>query len=55
MSYELFNNVRMLYEQIDTQFKLRTNDDGKGVQMAAFCVYSCGFFACYLCKYPNSE
>lgn len=55
MSLELFSNVRTLYEQIDTQFKARTNENGRGVQMMAFSVYSCGFFACYLCKYPNSK
>lgn len=22
--------------------------------MAAFCVYSCGLFSAYLCKYPDS-
>jgi hypothetical protein len=55
MSLELFSNVRTLYEQIDTQFKARTNENGRGVQMMAFSVYSCGFFACYLCNYPNSK
>ena len=55
MSLELFRNVRGLYEQIDTQFASRTGDEGVGAQMSSFCVYSCGLFASYLYRYPNSE
>ena len=34
MSEELFQNVKELYEQIDTQFQQRSPDDGPGAQMA---------------------
>ncbi|KAK0733686.1 hypothetical protein B0T26DRAFT_631339 [Lasiosphaeria miniovina] len=53
MSLELFRNVKDLYEQIETQYGDRSPEEGTGAQMAAFCVYSCGFLAGYLCKYPN--
>lgn len=55
MSLDLFKNVKELYEQIDSQFQTRTAIDGKGIQMVAFCVYSCGYLACYLHKYPYSK
>lgn len=53
LSKELFRNVRQLYEQIDAQFTDRTPDESVGAQIAAFCVYSCGLFSTYMCKYPN--
>ncbi|KAG5999654.1 hypothetical protein E4U21_006433 [Claviceps maximensis] len=53
MSDEIFANVRYLYEQIDAQFTNRSPDESVGAQLAAFCVYSCGLFSTYLCKYPN--
>ncbi|KAK3394123.1 hypothetical protein B0H63DRAFT_36844 [Podospora didyma] len=53
MSLDLFRNVRDLYEQIETQYADRSAEEGMGAQMAAFCVYSCGFLACYLYKYPG--
>ena len=54
MSSEIFSNVRQLYEQIDAQFTDRTPDESVGAQIAAFCIYSCGLFAAYLCKFPTS-
>ncbi|KAH7161342.1 hypothetical protein EDB81DRAFT_641838, partial [Dactylonectria macrodidyma] len=53
LSYELFHNVRRLFDQIDAQFTGRSPDESVGAQMAAFCVYSCGLFATYLCRYQN--
>ncbi|EXU97654.1 fungal specific transcription factor domain protein [Metarhizium robertsii] len=53
MSNEIFINVRYLYEQIDAQFTNRSPDESVGAQIAAFCVYSCGLFSTYLCKYPS--
>ncbi|KAM7220089.1 hypothetical protein V8F06_004603 [Rhypophila decipiens] len=53
MSRELFINVRDLFEQIDTQYADKSPEEGMGGQMAAFCVYTCGFLSCYLYKYPN--
>lgn len=53
MSLDLFRNVRALYEQIDAQFSDRTPDESVGAQIASFCVYSCGLFSSYLCKYPS--
>ncbi|KAL2136412.1 hypothetical protein VTI74DRAFT_3846 [Chaetomium olivicolor] len=53
MAHKLFWNVNALYEQIDTHYADRSPDEGPGAQMAAFCVYSCGFLACYPCKFPN--
>lgn len=53
MAQELFRNVKELYEQIQIQYGDRAPDEGPGAQMAAFCVYTCGFLACYLCKYPK--
>ncbi|KFG80430.1 hypothetical protein MANI_012958 [Metarhizium anisopliae] len=55
MSNEIFINVRYLYEQIDAQFTNRSPDESVGAQIAAFCVYSCGLFSTYLCKYPSSK
>lgn len=34
MSLELFKNVKLLYEQIETQFMERVADDSLGAQMA---------------------
>lgn len=34
MSLELFQNVRLLHEQIETQFMERSPDDTMGAQMA---------------------
>lgn len=53
MSLELFKNVKLLHEQIETQFLERAPDDSLGAQMALFCVFSCGHMATYLCRYPN--
>ncbi|KAK7413347.1 hypothetical protein QQX98_007791 [Neonectria punicea] len=53
LSLELFHNVRRLFDQIDAQFTGRSPDESVGAQMAAFCVYSCGLFSTYLCRYPN--
>ncbi|KAH6900781.1 hypothetical protein B0T10DRAFT_393556, partial [Thelonectria olida] len=53
LSLELFHNVRRLFDQIDAQFTGRAPDESVGAQMAAFCVYSCGLFATYLCRYSN--
>ncbi|PHH80997.1 hypothetical protein CDD83_3655 [Cordyceps sp. RAO-2017] len=53
LSRELFRNVRQLYEQVDAQFTDRTPDESVGAQIAAFCVYSCGLFSTYICKYPH--
>ncbi|KAM0328841.1 hypothetical protein ACHAQA_005257 [Verticillium albo-atrum] len=53
LSDELFRNVRDLFEQIDIQFSVRDPDESVGAQMASFCVYSCGLFSTYLCKYKN--
>ncbi|CEJ86381.1 hypothetical protein VHEMI04090 [[Torrubiella] hemipterigena] len=53
LSADLFRNVEELYVQIDAQFTDRTPDESVGAQIAAFCVYSCGLFATYLCKYPS--
>lgn len=55
MSTELFRNVRELFEQIEAQFSSRSPDESVGAQMAAFCVYSCGLFSAYLCKYPECK
>lgn len=55
LSKELFCNVRQLYEQVDAQFSDRTPDESVGAQIAAFCVYSCGLFSTYICKYPHSK
>ncbi|KAM0665900.1 hypothetical protein ACQRIT_007114 [Beauveria bassiana] len=53
LSLDLFRNVRLLYEQIEAQFTDRTPDESVGAQIASFCVYSCGLFSTYLCKYPD--
>ncbi|KAL2172623.1 hypothetical protein VTG60DRAFT_4742 [Thermothelomyces hinnuleus] len=55
MARKLFWNVSMLYEQIETHYAERSPEDGPGAQMAAFCFYTCGFLACYPCKFPNSK
>ncbi|KAK4043803.1 hypothetical protein C8A01DRAFT_12763 [Parachaetomium inaequale] len=53
MAHKLFWNVNILYEQIETHYADKSPDEGPGAQMAAFCVYTCGFLACYPCKFPN--
>lgn len=53
MALELFQNVRDLYDQIDTQFLERLPDESVGAQMASFCVYSCALLTVYLIKYPH--
>ncbi|KAM5348792.1 hypothetical protein ACJ41O_008615 [Fusarium nematophilum] len=53
IAHELFFNVRCLFDQINAQFSGRSLDECVGAQMAAFCVYSCGLFSTYLCRYPN--
>lgn len=55
LSTELFRNVHYLFQQIDAQFSNRSPDESVGAQIAAFCVYSCGVFSAYLCKYPGRE
>jgi hypothetical protein len=55
MSLELFTDVKILAEQMEIQFRSRNEGDGMGSQMAAFCLYTCGLVACYLCKYPDSK
>ncbi|KAK4125029.1 hypothetical protein N657DRAFT_570301 [Parathielavia appendiculata] len=53
MARKLFWNVNMLYEQIETHYADKSPEEGLGAQMAAFCVYTCGFLACYACKFPD--
>ncbi|KAL2753952.1 hypothetical protein ACRALDRAFT_2108436 [Sodiomyces alcalophilus JCM 7366] len=53
MSDDLFRNVRDLYEQIDVHFAAHGKDKSIGAQIASFCVYSCGLFSKYLCKYKK--
>ncbi|KAK4133360.1 hypothetical protein BT67DRAFT_462911 [Trichocladium antarcticum] len=53
MARELFRNLNVLYEQIEAHYAERSFEDGPGAQMVAFCVYSCGFLACYPCKFPS--
>ncbi|KAK3311396.1 uncharacterized protein B0T15DRAFT_548868 [Chaetomium strumarium] len=53
MARQLFWNVNLLYEQIEAHYTDKPPDDGPGTQMTVFCVYSCGFLACYLCKFPH--
>ncbi|OAA77629.1 chitinase 1 precursor [Akanthomyces lecanii RCEF 1005] len=53
LSLDLFRNVHGLYQQIEAQFTDRTPDESVGAQIATFCVYSCGLFSTYLCKYPE--
>ncbi|KAI5921146.1 hypothetical protein F4810DRAFT_376425 [Camillea tinctor] len=55
MATDLFCNVRLLYEQIDSHFENGTPIESLGSQMAAFTVYSCGLFASYLCKFPQLD
>ncbi|KAM0268006.1 hypothetical protein ACHAPA_005354 [Fusarium lateritium] len=50
---DLFSNVHRLYQQIEAQFTGHSAHGRVGAQMAAFCVYSCGLFSAYLCRYPN--
>lgn len=52
VSFELFSNVRSLYESIDTFFSLRSPEDGFPA-MFVFCVYICGSCASYLWKWPQ--
>ncbi|KAK4189216.1 hypothetical protein QBC35DRAFT_380927 [Podospora australis] len=53
MALELFRNVEDLFEQVYSQYSGREGNEGTGAQMAAFCVYTCGFLACYPYKYPS--
>lgn len=55
LSIDLFGNVQRLFQQVDAQFTGRSPDESVGAQMAAFCVYTCGLFSTYLCKYPSSK
>lgn len=55
MAHELWVNVEQLYDQIVTQWADRGDGEGMGGQMAAFCIYSCGFLASYFCKYPQRK
>jgi hypothetical protein len=52
MSYELFSNVFILYEQIDTFFSHRSSEEGFPA-MIVFCVYIAGSLSTYLWKYPQ--
>ncbi|KAK4155157.1 hypothetical protein C8A00DRAFT_42210 [Chaetomidium leptoderma] len=53
MALKLFWNLNTLYDQIETHYSHKSPEEGPGAQMAAFCVYTCGFLACYPCKFPN--
>ncbi|ROT40913.1 hypothetical protein SODALDRAFT_343122 [Sodiomyces alkalinus F11] len=53
MSDDLFRNVRDLYQQINVHFSAHGKDKSVGAQIASFCVYSCGLFSTYLCKYKK--
>ncbi|KAK1826686.1 hypothetical protein QBC39DRAFT_363766 [Podospora conica] len=53
MAHELWVNVEQLFDQITTQWADRAEGEGMGGQMAAFCIYSCGFLASYFCKYTQ--
>lgn len=55
MAHELWVNVEQLYDQIVTQWADRGEGEGMGGQMAAFCIYSCGFLSSYFCKYPQRK
>lgn len=55
MAHKLFWNVMYLYEQIVTHYGERSQGEGPGAQMSVFCVYTCGFLACYLCKFPERK
>ena len=55
MAHELYANVKQLYDQIETQWADRKDGEGMGGQMAAFCIYSCGFLASYFRKYPQRK
>ncbi|CAG9940450.1 unnamed protein product [Clonostachys rosea f. rosea IK726] len=50
---ELYNNVCTLYNQIDSLFSGKLTNEGGEDQIFALCVYHCGLFAAYLCKYPS--
>jgi hypothetical protein len=52
MSYELFSNVFILYEQIDAFFSHRSSKEGFPA-MIVFCVYIAGSLSTYLWKYPQ--
>jgi hypothetical protein len=52
---ELYNNVCTLYNQIDSLFSGKLTNEGGEDQIFALCVYHCGLFAAYLCKYPSGE
>ncbi|KAH8662041.1 fungal-specific transcription factor domain-containing protein [Xylariales sp. PMI_506] len=54
MARELYDNVMMLYEQVDAQY----NDDRApekrvGTQMATFSVYVCGLLGAYFSRFPR--
>lgn len=52
---DMFRNVSELYEQIDAQFTGRSVNENVGAQITAFCVYVCGLFSTYACRYPNRK
>jgi hypothetical protein len=52
MSYELFSNVFILYEQIDAFFSHRSSEEGFPA-MIVFCVYIAGSLSTYLRKCPQ--
>ncbi|KAK4232354.1 hypothetical protein QBC38DRAFT_463899 [Podospora fimiseda] len=53
MATEFFQNVDELWHQVNAQYGEKIEDQGPGAPMAAFCVYTCGFMACYAAKYPR--
>ncbi|KAL1889069.1 hypothetical protein Sste5346_009134 [Sporothrix stenoceras] len=51
ISYELFDNVVELHEQVTAYFSMRTPDEGFPA-ILVFCVYMCGSLASYLWHNP---
>ncbi|VUC30339.1 unnamed protein product [Clonostachys rosea] len=52
-TFELYNDVCTLFNQIDSLFSGKLTNEGGEDQIFALCVYHCGLFAAYLCKYPS--
>lgn len=50
---DMFVNVYELFQQIDAQFTGRALEESVGAQITSFCVYVCGLFSTYLCRYPH--
>ncbi|CAK7232361.1 hypothetical protein SCUCBS95973_008234 [Sporothrix curviconia] len=51
VSYDLFDNVVELHEQVTAYFSMRTSDEGFPA-ILVFCVYMCGSLASYLWHNP---